>query len=123
LVSVISSGENDIYDQVSNPRGSKLRRWQLKLQKTLGFALPLAKGRGVFNYSYGILPQRHHIHTYVGKPIDLPKLEKREITQELIDQYHTRYMNELVSLFEEHKSKHESDPNAKITFVDDNEYM
>jgi 2-acylglycerol O-acyltransferase 2 len=121
LVPVFSFGENDIYDQVANPRGSSLRAWQSKLQKKLGFAVPLIKGRGIFNYSFGLLPQRKPIHTYVGKPIDLPKTARDKIDQALIDKYHKQYMEELVALFETYKSQHELNPNAKITFVDDDE--
>lgn len=50
--------ENDLFNAVSNPRGSKLRRIQDKMQKALGIGLPLLWGRGVFNYSIGALPHR-----------------------------------------------------------------
>lgn len=36
LVPVFSFGENDIFDQIHNPRGSKLRKLQDKLQQKLG---------------------------------------------------------------------------------------
>ncbi len=66
LVPVFSFGENDIYDQVENPEGSRLRTVQNWLKGKLGFSSPMFSGRGVFNYSMGILPFRKPINT-VGK--------------------------------------------------------
>ena len=68
LVPVFSFGENDIFEQVPNPRGSRLRNIQNKIQKTLGFSTPLFNGRGIFNYDFGILPKRKPINTIVGRP-------------------------------------------------------
>ena len=68
LVPVFSFGENDIFRQVSNPRGSRLREIQVKIQKTVAFAPVLFYGRGIFQYSFGLLPHRKPIHT-VGKLI------------------------------------------------------
>lgn len=45
LVPVFSFGETDIYDQVNNPRGSRLREWQDSLLRVFGFSMPLIKGR------------------------------------------------------------------------------
>ena len=66
---MFSFGEVEIYNQASNPEGSFLK----KLQKFLthyvfGFSPPLIIGRGVFNYSFGIIPMpyRKPINT-VGK--------------------------------------------------------
>lgn len=61
-----SFGENEVYDQVDNPRGSKLRNFQDYLQKLIGLAPVLIKGRGIFQYSFGIIPYRRPITT-VGK--------------------------------------------------------
>ena len=61
-----SFGENDIYDQAPNPKGSLLRNIQERLRKICGFASPIFQGRGIFQYSFGLLPQRRPINT-VGK--------------------------------------------------------
>lgn len=61
LVPVFSFGENDIWDQVDNPRGSVLRTIQEKMQQQLGFAIPLIKGRGIFNYNFGLLAHRRSV--------------------------------------------------------------
>ncbi|XP_008055906.1 2-acylglycerol O-acyltransferase 1, partial [Carlito syrichta] len=63
LVPVFSFGENELFKQINNPEGSWLRTVQEKLQKILGFALPLFHGRGVFQYSFGLMPYRKPIHT------------------------------------------------------------
>lgn len=49
LVPTFSFGENDLYDQVDNSNGSRLYKIQKKMQKMLGFTLPLFHARGIFN--------------------------------------------------------------------------
>lgn len=49
LVPVFSFGENDLYDQVDNMKGSKVFYYQKKMQALLGFTMPLFHARGVFN--------------------------------------------------------------------------
>ena len=58
LVPVFSFGENDLYDQVSNPAGSSLRQWQTKMKEYTRVAPVLFYGRG-----FGLLPHRRPIHT------------------------------------------------------------
>ena len=60
---VFSFGENDIFCQASNPPGSRLRKLQVKVAKYAGFAAPLFYGRGVFNYTFGLVPYRKPITT------------------------------------------------------------
>uniref|UniRef100_A0AC11C351 Uncharacterized protein n=1 Tax=Ovis aries TaxID=9940 RepID=A0AC11C351_SHEEP len=103
LVPVFSFGENELFNQVSNPKGSWLRNVQEKLQKMMGFALPLFHARGIFQYSFGLIPYRKHIHTVVGRPI--PVRQTLNPTSEQIEELHQTYMEELRKLFEEHKGK------------------
>ncbi|XP_047577290.1 2-acylglycerol O-acyltransferase 1 isoform X2 [Lutra lutra] len=63
LVPVFSFGENELFKQVNNPEGSWLRTVQEKLQKIMGFALPLFHARGIFQYNFGLMPYRKPIHT------------------------------------------------------------
>ena len=63
---VFSFGENDLFDQIPNPEGSKIRKFQARMTKLLGFSVPVFHGRGIFNYTFGILPYRKPINT-VGK--------------------------------------------------------
>uniref|UniRef100_G3T704 Acyltransferase n=1 Tax=Loxodonta africana TaxID=9785 RepID=G3T704_LOXAF len=103
LVPIFSFGENELFDQVNNPPGSWLRCVQNHLQKVMGFALPLFHGRGVFQYSFGLLPYRRPITTVVGKPIEVQKT--LQPSQEEVDHLHQRYIKELCNLFEAHKLK------------------
>eukprot|EP01132_Coremiostelium_polycephalum_P006833 gene6833-8476_t len=103
LVPVYSFGENDIFDQVKNPKGSWIRRIQMKIKDITGIATPLFRGRGVFTYDFGLLPVRHKIITVVGEPIDIPKV--RYPSEELIDHYHKLYMDSLQDLFSKYKQE------------------
>lgn len=49
LCPVFSFGENDIWDQADNPKGSKIWKVQKTIQKLSGWTMPLFHGRGVFN--------------------------------------------------------------------------
>ena len=63
---VFAFGENDLFEQVPNPEGSKVRGFQNFLTHLLGFSPALFHGRGIFNYTFGLLPYRKPVHT-VGK--------------------------------------------------------
>lgn len=95
LVPVFSFGENDLYDQVENTKGSKIFHYQKKMQAMLGFTMPLFHARGVFNCkcifledlfllvingfitdNKGIIPFRHQIAT-VGKYYKESEKKKR----------------------------------------------
>jgi 2-acylglycerol O-acyltransferase 2 len=64
LVPVFHFGENELYGQVSHPVLRRLQDWATRL---LGFTLPVIRGRGIFQYDYGILPRRVELNTVVGK--------------------------------------------------------
>ncbi|XP_077988192.1 2-acylglycerol O-acyltransferase 2-like [Glandiceps talaboti] len=104
LVPVYSFGETDIYEQVPNPEGSYLRKLQDNLQRFCGFAPPVLKGRGIFNYTFGILPYRRPIRTIVGAPIPVKRID--EPTDDDINKLHEIYVRELKCLFDEHKVKY-----------------
>nr|BBA16946.1 diacylgycerol acyltransferase isoform 2 [Rhodosporidiobolus fluvialis] len=82
LVPVFSFGENDIFEQLSNSRGTRLYKAQKKFQALFGFTLraylpssprcqpvltrlspftAIFFGRGLFNYNMGLMPYRHPI--------------------------------------------------------------
>ncbi len=63
LVPIFSFGENDLYQQAKNPRGSFLRLIQEKCKKYMGVSPAFFYGRGVFNYTFGFIPFRHPITT------------------------------------------------------------
>lgn len=88
LVPVFNFGENSLYNTVTdNEQGSKLRHWQERMKSMFGFTLPLVHGRGVWNYSYGLLPFRVPLTTVIGKPI--PTKKNPNPSQEEITHYHT----------------------------------
>ncbi|KAM6151942.1 LOW QUALITY PROTEIN: 2-acylglycerol O-acyltransferase 1 [Erethizon dorsatum] len=102
LVPVFSFGENDLYKQIQNPEGSWLRTVQDGLQQIVTLALSLFHGRGIFQYSFGLMPHRKPIHSVVGCPIPVQQtLHPTQQTEELLT-----YREELRKLFEEHKGKY-----------------
>ncbi|KAJ3390893.1 Diacylglycerol O-acyltransferase 2 [Lobulomyces angularis] len=116
LVPVIAFGENDIWNQVHNPKGSVLRRFQTFFQKYLSFAPPLFHGRGVFQYSYGILPHRRHLTVCVGEPIEVEKLENP--TSEQLLSYQKKYLDGLENLFNKQKELYAPNRKGELTFVE-----
>ncbi|XP_054830916.1 2-acylglycerol O-acyltransferase 2 [Eublepharis macularius] len=114
LVPVFSFGENELYDQVENPKGSWLRWIQERLQKVMGISLPVMHARGIFQYSFGLIPYRRPIYTVVGKPIPVEK--KHNPSEEEVDEIHRIYLEELCKLFEEHKLKYNVSENKHLSF-------
>lgn len=109
LVPVISFGETDVYDQVQNPEGSFLRRAQEFCRRVTGIAPVALLGRGLFQYSFGVVPQRRPITTLVGTPIPIQKVP--EPTEEQINELHQKFTEELTALFE--TKKHLYLPNSE----------
>ena len=66
LVPVYCFGETNLFVQVPNTIGSKYNQFQVILMKLVGFTLPVFHGRGIFNYTMGLIPFRRPIDT-VGK--------------------------------------------------------
>uniref|UniRef100_A0A915D392 diacylglycerol O-acyltransferase n=1 Tax=Ditylenchus dipsaci TaxID=166011 RepID=A0A915D392_9BILA len=104
LVPVYHFGETAVYRQISNEKGSRLRKFQSAFKKRLGFTPPIFMGRGLFNYSFGVLPFRSPIHTVVGKPICVEQCS--EPTKDHIDKVHAEYCKALTELFDGHKTKY-----------------
>ena len=44
------------------------------------------------------------ITSVVGAPLEVPKIARNEITQDIIDEYHTKYITELQKLYDEFKN-------------------
>jgi len=109
LVPVISFGETDLWDQVAN---TTLRRVQEWLCHHLTFSLPLIKGRGVFQYSYGFLPHRRPVTVVVGAPLPCPRVP--DPSQEQVDEYHALYLVRLRELFDAHKARYIDRPDAAL---------
>jgi hypothetical protein len=106
LVPCFSFGENELYDQAPNPPGSRLRRFQLFCIKYLGFTLPIIRGRGVFQYSFGVLPHRRPVTTVIGAPLPLFPCAPEGPTEEQLDAAHTAYCEALAQLYDRHKAEY-----------------
>jgi 2-acylglycerol O-acyltransferase 2 len=125
LVPVFSFGETDIF-QVCELQGRK-KRLQMWAQKKMGFAIPLFFGRALtggllhklFGCNLGIFPFRVPIHSVCGRPIDCPRLDKDDITQDILDEYHKKYMEELKRVFEEWKPVFEEEKKKRISDLEE----
>ncbi|KAG5260606.1 hypothetical protein AALO_G00294380 [Alosa alosa] len=115
LVPVFSFGENELFDQMENPRGSALRRMQDRLQRIMGVALPLFHARGVFQYSFGVLPYRKPINTVVGRPI--PVVQTPSPSKEDIENLHKLYIEGLTQVFEENKTNYGIAEDKHLKFI------
>ncbi|KAI3375939.1 hypothetical protein L3Q82_016350 [Scortum barcoo] len=115
LVPVFSFGENELFDQMQNPTGSPLRTLQNRLQSIMGVALPLFHARGVFQYSFGLMPYRKPIHTVVGKPISVTQTPSP--SSEDIECLHHIYLQSLTDLFEQHKLNYGLKEDQHLTFI------
>uniref|UniRef100_A0A914CZ53 Acyltransferase n=1 Tax=Acrobeloides nanus TaxID=290746 RepID=A0A914CZ53_9BILA len=112
LVPMYNFGENRIYNQVENRKGTKLRIIQTKFKEFFGFSPPIFFGRGIFQYTFGIMPYRAPITTVVGAPI--PVNQNSEPTKEEVDSLHAEYCQALIKLFNEHKTKYDIPEDAQL---------
>ncbi|BGP21575.1 diacylglycerol O-acyltransferase 1 [Rhodotorula toruloides] len=101
LVPVFSFGENDIFGQLRNERGTRLHKLQKRFQGVFGFTLPLFYGRGLFNYNVGLMPYRHPIVSVVGRPISVQ--QKDHPTTADLEEVQARYIAELRRIWEDYK--------------------
>ncbi|XP_062543067.1 2-acylglycerol O-acyltransferase 2-A-like isoform X2 [Armigeres subalbatus] len=113
VVPVIHFGEVDLFDQPPNPPGSKLRNFQEWVKNTTGIAPAAFRGRGFFQYTYGLIPRERALNTVIGAPLHTKKNENP--TQADIDDLHAKFSKALVDLFDKHKPKFIEDyKNVKI---------
>ncbi|KAG0146313.1 hypothetical protein CROQUDRAFT_657465 [Cronartium quercuum f. sp. fusiforme G11] len=115
LVPVFSFGENDVYAQLSNAEGTWLFTLQKKFQAAFGFTLPVFHGRGVFNYSLGLLPYRHPIVSVVGKPIRV--VQNPQPTLEEIEDVQKQYITELINIWEQYKDVYAPYRKRELTLI------
>jgi len=111
LVPTFAFGENDVYHNLAIHHPTLLNI-QRRMQKLISFAPLLIQGRGIFNYSGGLLPHRRPIFVVCGKPIEIIKTE--DPSAEMIETIHQKYMTELKALHERYKPIFDSD--VSLTF-------
>lgn len=73
------------------------------MKSLLGWTLPLVHGRGIWNYSYGLLPFRRPLTTVIGKPIPVKRIANPTAAD--IDGYHELYKAALLALHERWRVK------------------
>merc|ERR1712133_191993 len=100
LVPTFSFNEQFIFRQITAEQGSFLMGVYNFVESTLGFIPVLFFGRGVFNYTFGLLPYRKPIHVVVGKPIEVKRIENP--TREEIENTHATYVKELQKFYEKY---------------------
>jgi len=100
LVPCVSYGENELFNQLPNEEGSTVRWLQQHMIRWLGFTLPFVYGRGVFQYSVGLLPHRHPLNVIWGQP--MPVAQCVNPSEEDIDQVLAEYTQRLQALYERH---------------------
>ncbi|TKY89588.1 hypothetical protein EX895_001373 [Sporisorium graminicola] len=115
LVPVFSFGENDVYEQLNNDEGTKIYALQKKFQAVFGFTLPMFHGRGLFNYSVGLMPYRHPIVSVVGKPIHVK--QNPNPSKEEIQEVQNRYIEELMNIWETWKDAYAANRTKELTIV------
>lgn len=101
---VFSFGEVDVFDQLQNDSNSRLRKFQEFIKRWTGVAPIIFIGRGLFQYSFGIIPRRSPIFTVIGTPIEVEKIPCPGT--EDIEKLHEKYVQELEKLFNDHKGKY-----------------
>lgn len=113
LVPVFSFGENDIYDQPQNENGSKLSNLQNFVKRLTGITPPIVIGRGFLQYSFGLIPRRHPITTFVGAPIDVTL--NPSPTDKEINELHLKFIDKLKHLFNDHVKQLST--NSKVELI------
>ncbi|TKS93362.1 2-acylglycerol O-acyltransferase 2-A [Collichthys lucidus] len=88
---------------------------QNRLQSIMGVAMPLFHARGVFQYSFGLMPYRKPIYTVVGKPISV--VQTPSPSSEDIECLHKVYLQSLTELFEQHKQTYGLTEDQHLTFI------
>ncbi|KAJ0409960.1 hypothetical protein P43SY_005854 [Pythium insidiosum] len=75
LVPVFMFGENELFYQVPNPKGSLLYALQKQFLKYCKFSPPIPVGTGVLGCPVGLLPHRVPLQVVTGTPIPVPHIE------------------------------------------------
>ncbi|EFX04705.1 diacylglycerol acyltransferase [Grosmannia clavigera kw1407] len=109
LVPVLGFGEVDLYQQLQGDAHPLLHRFQLYVLKAWKFTLPFMRGRGIFNYDYGLMPYRVPLNVVVGRPIAVDKATPGALDPAEVERLHGLYVAELQHLWDEHKDVYAKD--------------
>eukprot|EP00924_Labyrinthula_sp_SR-Ha-C_P006256 maker-scaffold_31-snap-gene-1.1-mRNA-1 protein AED:0.01 eAED:0.01 QI:114/1/1/1/1/1/2/102/459 len=122
LIPVLGFGETDVYDSYVYDKKTWVRKFQVWFKRNVGFAPPLFNGRGIFNYSIGLLPYRRPIFTVVGKPVEFPKRFKDDpncqVDEKLVGEYHAEYVKALMELYDAFKNQWAANRSESLRIID-----
>ncbi|EPQ56172.1 diacylglycerol acyltransferase [Gloeophyllum trabeum ATCC 11539] len=116
LVPVFSFGENDIYQQMPNEKGTTIYALQKKFQSVFGFTLPLFHGRGMLNYNLGLMPYRRRIVSVIGRPILCEKCEKPSMEE--VTRVQQEYIAELLRIWDTYKDQFARSRKRELSIID-----
>ncbi|XP_037368938.1 acyl-CoA wax alcohol acyltransferase 1 [Talpa occidentalis] len=115
LVPTFIFGETEVYEQVQFHPDSWMYKVQSCFRCIFGFYWCIFYGQGFHQGSIGLLPYRLPIITVVGEPLPLPQIENP--SQEMVNKYHTLYLDALQKLFDQHKTQYGFSETAKLLFL------
>ncbi|KAG5477041.1 hypothetical protein LSCM1_05379 [Leishmania martiniquensis] len=101
LVPVYGFGENNVYGVPELASEPWIRYLMALCRQYVGFVVPLVRGRGFFNFSYGLLPHRRPIVVVVGEPLEVPRIPNPTI--EDLEAWQGRYIERLRKLYNDHR--------------------
>ncbi|KIJ55483.1 hypothetical protein M422DRAFT_63543 [Sphaerobolus stellatus SS14] len=116
LVPVLSFGENDIYDQMPNEKGTSVYTLQKQFQNIFGFTLPLFHGRGLLNYNFGLMPYRRTIVSVFGRPIHVTQNDKP--TKEEVEAVKKQYIDELFRIWHKYKDEFAKERRQELNIIE-----
>ncbi|KAG2072443.1 DAGAT-domain-containing protein [Suillus decipiens] len=116
LVPVFSFGENDIYNQMPNEKGTTIYALQKQFQSMFGFTLPLFHGRGLLNYNLGLMPYRRRIVSVIGRPIHVQRCEKPSLEE--VERVQQMYIEELTRIWNTYKDDFAKTRLRELSIVD-----
>ena len=114
LVPVLCLEENLVFQTISPSRGGLAHKVQMRLQKSLSFALPLFWGN-----QWVFMPKRQEINVFVGKPISCERVQDGAVSSDEIDTKHAEYCAELVAMFHLCKKEIELSEKWDIELISD----
>ena len=117
LVPVLGFGEVDLYEQLKGDDFPLLHRFQMHVLKAYKFTLPFMRGRGVFNYDYGLMPYRRPLDIVVGRPIRVSKATSNTLDPAEVDRLHGLYVAELQRIWEAYKDVYMPDRTEEMQIL------
>ncbi|KAK0413277.1 hypothetical protein QR680_006705 [Steinernema hermaphroditum] len=115
LVPTFHFGENDLFHQSPNPRGSAIRKLQSAIKKKFGICIPIVFGASFLPGRSGVLPMRKPITTVIGAPVQVA--QKDDPTEEEVNELHRRYCEALTELFESHRKEYGVADDVKLNIL------